>query len=98
MKAGLRAGDSRHLSSFRYAVWARFRTSLGEFTMEEVATLDQAPVQDLVLVGLTHRPKYFVASMTLPQGTSSVTYLVQPRFFNGKWLPVEQCPGVDVVL
>lgn len=98
MKAGLCAGDSRYLSSFRYAVWARFKTSQGEVTMQEVATLDQAPLKDLVLVGLTHRPKYFVASMPLPQGASSVKYLVQPRFFNGKWLPVEQCPGVDVVL
>ena len=94
----LHAGDGSCLTSFRYAVWAKFR-SREEFARRLAAGADGQNVHPgSTLVAFTHRPLYFIASIAVPEGASLVSFWVQPRLLSGEWLPSEQCPAVDVEL
>jgi hypothetical protein len=59
---------------------------------------DVVPHPGSVLVGITHRPMYFVASMKVPEGASEATLWVQTGLLNGEWLAPQKCPAVQVQL
>ena len=94
----MHAGDSACLNSFRYAVWARFRSGQEAATGQAGGAGDGDVDPGSILVAFTHRPLFFVASIAVPEGASVVTFWVQPRLLSGEWLLSQQCPALEIEL